>query len=127
MNRFKTGLMAICILSILSIGVFASAQDKMLKEHFEFSNDVMVGNTLIKKGHYLVKYNTETGMMTLTDANNHKKILATAKATVKMNEKDFEKDEILTKEVSGKEYLTTLRLGGQKEELTLTENVASSN
>ena len=127
MNRIKTGLMAICILSVLSIGALADDHDKMLKEHFEFTSNVMVGNTMIKKGYYLVKYNAETGMVKVVDAKNHKKVLATAKATVKMNDKDFERDEILTKTASGNEYLTGLRLGGQKEELTLTDSVASSN
>ena len=127
MNRIKTGLMAICILSLLSIGALADDHDKMLKEHFEFTSNVMVGNTMVKKGYYLVKHNAETGMMKIVDAKNHKKVLATAKATVKMSDKDFERDEILTKTASGNEYLTGLRLGGQKEELTLTESVASSN
>ena len=34
-----------------------------MKEHFEFTSDVMVGNTMVKKGYYLVKYNPETGMV----------------------------------------------------------------
>jgi hypothetical protein len=44
-----------------------------------------------------------------------------------MNEKDFESDALLTKATSKGEQLTGLRLGGQKEELIITENVASSN
>lgn len=123
--RTKTTLIAVCVLCLLSLGVFADDKDKMLKEHFEFTSDVMVGNTHVKKGFYLVKYNEETGMLKIVKADNHKKVVATAKAMVKMNEKDFERDEILTKTTGGHEMLIGLRLGGQKEELTLTDSVAS--
>jgi len=125
--KLKTTIITICVLCFLSIGALADDKDKMLKEHFEFRGDVMVGNTHVKKGFYLVKYNEETGLMTIVKANNPKKVVATAKATMKMNGKDFERDEILTKTTSGHEMLTGLRLGGQKEELTLTESVASSD
>ena len=127
MRKLTTSLIAAGVLALLSIGAFADDKDKMLKEHFEFTNDVMVGKTMVKKGFYLVKYNTQTGMMTIVDEGEGKKVIATAKATVKTNDKDFDKDEILTKTVSGHEVLTGLRLGGKKEELTLVENVATSN
>jgi hypothetical protein len=124
--KLKSSILAVCVLCLLSIGVLADDKDKMLKEHFEFTSDVMVGNTMVKKGFYLVKYNTETGTVKIVKADNKKKVVASAKATIKMNDKDFERDEILTKTTGGHEMLTALRLGGQKEELTLTENMASS-
>lgn len=124
--RLKTTILTACVLCLLSIGVMADDKDKMLKEHFQFSSDVMVGSTHVKKGYYLVKYNEETGMLKIVKANNPKKVVATAKATMAVNGKDFEHDEILTKIVGGHEMLTGLRLGGQKEELTLTDSMASS-
>ena len=123
--KFKTSLLVVCALSLLCLGVLADDKDKVLKEHVQFSQDVMIGNTTVQKGYYLIKYNTESGMMKVIDESDGKKVIATAKATVKMNDKDFEHDEVLTKNVSGQEMLTGLRLGGQKEELTLTDNVAS--
>lgn len=124
--RLKTSILAICALSLLCFGVLADDKDKILKEHVEFSQDVMIGNTMVKKGYYLIKYNTETGMMKVVDESEGKKVIATAKASVKMSDKDFEHDEILTKNNSGHEWLTGLRLGGQKEELTITDNIATS-
>jgi hypothetical protein len=126
MRRLAAALMAISILCLLSIGMQARDDDKILKEHFEFTSDVMVGDTLVKKGFYLVKYNTETGMVKIVDEGEGNKVIATAKATVKTHEKDFERDEILTKTTPKGQVLTGLRLGGKKEELTLTESVASS-
>ena len=125
MRKVSMSVLSVCALLILSLGALADDKDKILKEHFEFSNDVMVGNTMVKKGFYLVKYNTETGMLKVVDEGEGKKIVATAKATMKMNDKDFEHDEILTSTASGHSMLTGLRLGGQKEELMLTEQVAS--
>ena len=123
MRKLSNTILAICALAILSLGAFADDhdKDKMLKEHFEFRSDVMVGDTMVKKGYYLVKYNTETGEVKVVDAKNKKKVIATAKATMKMNEKDFPHDEILTREASGHSMLIGLRLGGQKEELTLSD------
>lgn len=127
MRKVSYCLMAACVLTLLTVGVFADDKDKMLKEHFEFNNDVMVGNTWVKKGFYLVKYNTETGMLKIVDESDGKKIIATAKASLKVNDKDFDRDEIITRTASGHNMLTGLRLGGQKEELMLTEQVASGN
>jgi hypothetical protein len=125
--KVKTSLIAICLLSLLSFGAFADDHDKMLKEHFEFTSDVMVGGTLVKAGRYLIKYNTEKGMVKVINEADDKKVVATAKATVRMNDKTYERDEIVTKNTSGSMLLTGLRLGGQKEEITLTDTMTSSN
>jgi len=123
MKKLATSVIATCVLCLLGIVILADDKEKMLKEHFEFTNDVMVGNTQVKKGFYLVKYNTETREMKIMDGD---KVVARAKASLKMHEKDFDRDEILTKTTATGEQLTGLRLGGQKEELTITENIASS-
>jgi hypothetical protein len=125
--KVKTSLIAICLLSLLSFGAFADDHDKMLKEHFEFTSDVMVGGTLVKAGRYLIKYNTEKGVVKVINEADDKKVVATAKATVRMNDKTYERDEIVTKNTAGSMLLTGLRLGGQKEEITLTDTMTSSN
>jgi hypothetical protein len=124
MKRVALSLMAVCALCLLSLGVRADDHDKMLKEKFEFKSEVWIGDTKVEKGMYLVKYNTETGTMKVMQGD---KVIAKAKATVMMNEKDFDSDALLTKTTAKGEQLIGLRLGGQKEELTITENVASSN
>lgn len=124
MKRVALSLMAVCALCLLSLGVRADDHDKMLKEKFESKSEVWIGDTKVEKGMYLVKYNTETGTMKVMQGD---KVIAKAKATVMMNEKDFDSDALLTKTTSKGEQLIGLRLGGQKEELTITENVASSN
>ncbi len=88
MKRLTASLMVICALCLLSLGLSANRadDDKMLKEHFEFRSEVWVGDVKIEPGKYLVKYNTETRTMKIMQGD---KVIAKAKATVTMNEKDF--------------------------------------
>ncbi|HEX4947913.1 MAG TPA: hypothetical protein VFZ34_14670 [Blastocatellia bacterium] len=125
MKKSANIIFAICALVLLSFGAVADDdKDKIVKEHFEFTSDVMVGNTMVKKGFYLIKYNTETGMVKVVDETDKNKVIATAKATMKTNEKDFERDEIVTREMSGHAMLIGLRMGGKKQELTLSDHTA---
>src|SRR5205085_4936543 len=106
MRKLSKVLLVACVLSLLSIGVLADDKDKILKEHFEFSSNVMVGNTMVKKGYYLVKYNTETGTVKIFDESDGKKLVATAKAALKVHDKHFDRDEILTRTMGDHEMLT---------------------
>ena len=114
--KAKTSILAVFVLSLLTFGAFADDHGKILKDNFEFSRDVLVGSTQVKKGKYQVKYNTQTGVVSIFEGS---KVVASAKATMKVNDKDFDKDEILTTETAGNVVLTGLRLGGQREELML--------
>lgn len=116
--RLRAPILTVLTLSLLTIvmGAFADDSDKILKEHFEFSRDVVVGNTMVKKGHYLVKFNSVTSVVSIMEGS---KVVASSKATMRMNDKDFDKDEVVVTETAGQNVLTGLRLGGQKEELIL--------
>ena len=117
--RLKRSLISIGILCLLSLGVLADDNDKVLKEHFEFSRDITVGDTVVKKGSYLVKYNADTGMLMFVDAEQHSKVVAKAKAEVVVREKDFDSDQSLIRNEGELVMLTGLRLGGQREEITI--------
>ena len=119
MRRFTNSLMTISFLCLLSLGVLAQGKD--LKEHITLNDDYLVGSTLVKKGDYLVKYNAQTGEVSFMEG---KKVVATAKATVKMNEKKAESDALYTKKTSTGEELIGMRLSGQHEELTFTSTSA---
>ncbi len=116
--RARITILTIFVVSLLSIGALADDNDKILKDSFEFSRDVTVGNTLVKKGRYVVKFNAQTSMVSIIDDKAN--VVVTARATMKMNAQNFDKDEILFTESGDKVVLTGLRLGGQKEELTLS-------
>src|SRR5438094_550149 len=76
MKKVFASLMAVSLVCLLSVG--GVAYDKNLKEHMTFSDDLMVGNTLVKKGDYLIKYNAQTSEVSIMDGS---KVIATALAT----------------------------------------------
>jgi len=116
---------SIILASLFSLsGVAALAQEKNLKEHFTFEDDVKINNTVIKKGTYLVRFDAGTGEMSILNGD---KVIARAKATVHMNDKKFRNDALLTTTTPEGPKVTALRLGGQREELTIGEDVAGSN
>lgn len=64
MKRFITGFVcAMAIALIASLGV--AAKDKTKKKTVEFTQDVMVNGTLLKAGTYDVKFNEETGELSV--------------------------------------------------------------
>jgi hypothetical protein len=116
---------SIILASLLSLsGVAALAQEKNLKEHFTFENDVRINSTVVKKGRYLVEYDAQKGEMSILDGD---KLVARAKATVKLNDKKFRDDALLTTTTPEGAKVIGMRLGGQREELTIGEDVAGSN
>ena len=120
----RKSLISIGILCLLSLGVLADHKDNILKEEFEFSRDVTVADTLVKKGRYLVEFNTDTGTVKFMDADQHSKVFAKAKAEVAMSDKAFDRDEILIKTEGDRVMLTGLRFGGQKEEIMIVGSAA---
>lgn len=111
--------MAVAMISSASVGAFA--QGKNLKEQVTFRQEVWVNNTSVEAGNYLVKYDAQTGEMTISDG---KKVVATAKATIKTSEKSFTSDALLTSTTPAGTKLTGIRFGGQHEELAITDLTA---
>jgi len=122
MKKFAVSIILTSLLSLS--GVAALAQEKNLKEHFTFENDVRINNTVVKKGRYLVEFNAQSGEMSILDGE---KVLARAKATVKVNDKKFRDDALLTTNTPEGSKVVGMRLGGQREELTIGEDVAGTN
>jgi len=64
MKRFITGI--VCTLAIGLVASFGvAAKDKTKKKTVEFTQDVMVNGTLLKAGTYDVKFNEETGALSV--------------------------------------------------------------
>jgi len=120
MKKLATGLATLSLLCLLNIGTLAYEKD--LKEHVQINDEVWVNNTLVKPGKYLIEYSATTGEMKITSG---KQIVAQAKATVKVNSERFDRDALLTRTTSMGQQLTGVRLGGQHEELDLSDTVVS--
>ncbi len=122
MKKITAGLMAVSLLCLLSLGILA--QEKNLKEKFTFDDDFLVNTTLVKKGTYLVRYDSDTNEVSIMDRDE---VVARAKATVTTHDKKFGQDAIVTITTPTGRKLTGLRLGGQREEITISDNVADTN
>lgn len=121
MKNMKTIFTAMSLLCLLSIGI--AAKDNDLKEHVTFKQKVWVNNTLVKPGDYLIRYDAAAGIMKIMKGDN---VVAEARATVTVNDDKFDQDALLMSTTSKGDVLTGIRLGGQREELHLTEVTASS-
>jgi hypothetical protein len=61
----KSTFAALMICALASISVFAAAKDKVKTESVTFTQDTMVNGTLVKAGEYQVKFNEQTGELSI--------------------------------------------------------------
>lgn len=107
---------AISIVALANLGGFA--QEKDLKEKIRLTETTWVNETPVKPGNYVVKFDAKAGEITISDG---KKVIATAKASVKMNEKSNQSDGFTTTSTPTGRKLIGIRLGGKHEEITITD------
>lgn len=122
MKKFRTILTAISFLCLLSIGIVANGKD--LKEHVTFTQKIWVNDTLVEPGRYLIRYDAAMGVMKIMEGDD---VVAQAQATVTVNDEKFDQDAVLLNTTSKGEVLTGIRLGGQREELHLSEITAEAD
>jgi hypothetical protein len=103
------------VAALTSVVAFA----KVSKQRVTFENDVKVNGTLVKKGNYEVKFDDETGQLTI--AKNGKTVVQ-AMAKVQPREKkanDFQ----LRSTVNGDEtQLTGVTFGGSDKDIVITNS-----
>lgn len=61
----KSTFAALMICALASIAVFAASKDKVKTENVTFAEDTMVNGTLVKAGDYQVKFNEQTGELSI--------------------------------------------------------------
>jgi len=120
MKSIVNRMVAVLMVGALT-GVVAFA--KVHKQKVTFGNDVKVNGTLVKKGNYEVRFDDETGQLTI--AKNGKTV-AQAMAKVEPREKkanDFQ----LRSTVNGDETnLTGVTFNGSDKDIVITSGGAST-
>ena len=120
MKSIVSRMVAILMVGALT-GVVAFA--KVHKQRVTFENDIKVNGTLVKKGNYEVKFDDETGQLTI--AKNGKTVVQ-AMAKVEAREKkanDFQ----LRSTVNGDEtQLTGVTFGGSDKDVVITDGGATT-
>jgi hypothetical protein len=61
----KSTFAALMICALASISIAAAAKDKVRTEGVTFASDTMVNGTLVKAGDYQMKFNEQTGELTI--------------------------------------------------------------
>jgi hypothetical protein len=121
MKKIASGLVGFSFACLLSIGALANHND--LKENVNINSKIYVNGVKVKPGRYTVRYNTESGDMTMSRDG---KVVVTAKATVTTSSDEFENDALLTRETTNGTELTGIRLGGQNAEITISQMTAQA-
>ena len=120
MKSMVNKMVAVLMVGTLT-GVVAFA--KVHKQRVTFENDIKVNGTLVKKGNYEVKFDDETGQLTI--AKNGKTVVQ-AMAKVEAREKkanDFQ----LRSTVNGDETnLTGVTFSGSDKDIVITSGGAST-
>ena len=120
MKSIVNRMVAVLMVGALT-GVVAFA--KVHKQKVTFENDIKVNGTLVKKGNYEVKFDDETGQLTI--AKNGKTVVQ-AMAKVEAREKkanDFQ----LRSTVNGDETnLTGVTFNGSDKDIVITSGGAST-
>ncbi len=113
------------MVAVLMVGALTCvvAFAKVQKQRVTFENDIKVNGTLVKKGNYEVKFDDETGQLTI--AKNGKTVVQTM-AKVEPREKkanDFQ----LRSTVNGDEtQLTGVTFGGSDKDIVITNSGSST-
>ena len=120
MKSMVNRMVAVLMVGALT-GIVAFA--KVHKQKVTFENDIKVNGTLVKKGNYEVKFDDETGQLTI--AKNGKTVVQ-AMAKVEAREKkanDFQ----LRSTVNGDETkLTGVTFNGSDKDIVITDSGAST-
>ena len=111
-NRMVAILMVSALMSVVAFA-------KVSKQRVTFENDVKVNGTVVKKGNYEVKFDDETGQLTIS---KNGKTVVQAMAKVQPREKkanDFQ----LRSTVNGDEtQLTGVTFGGSDKDIVITNS-----
>jgi len=120
MKSILSKMMAVLMVGALT-GVVASA--KVHKEKVTFDSDIKVNGTLVKKGTYEVKFDDESGQLSIT--KNGKTV---AQATAKLEQREKKANDFqLRSTVNGDETnLTGITFGGSDKNVVITSGGSST-
>jgi len=120
MKSMVSKIMAVLMVGALT-GVVAFA--KVHKQRVTFENDIKVNGTLVKKGNYELKFDDETGQLTI--AKNGKTVVQ-AMAKVESREKKANDFQLRSTTNGDEMQLTGVTFGGSDKDIVITNSGAST-
>ena len=120
MKSMVSKMMAVLMVGALT-GVVAFA--KVHKQRVTFESDIKVNGTVVKKGNYEVKFDDETGQLTI--AKNGKTVVQ-AMAKVAPREKKANDFKVRSTVNGDETQLTGVTFGGSDKDIVITSSGAST-
>jgi hypothetical protein len=120
MKSIVNKMVAVLMVGALT-GVVALA--KVQKHKVTFENDIKVNGTLVKKGTYEVKFDDETGQLSIT---KNGKTVAQAMARIEQREKKANDFQLRSTGNGDEQQLTGVTFGGSDKDVVITNSGAST-
>ena len=115
-NRMVVVLMVAALTSVVALA-------KVHKQKVTFENDIKVNGTLVKKGTYELKFNDETGQLSIT---KNGKTVAEAMAKLEPRAKKANDFQLRSTVNGGEQQLTGVTFGGSDKDVVISNSGAST-
>ncbi len=122
MRKFVVSISAALLLCLSLIGT-ALANEKNLKKTLTLNEDVMINNTLVKKGEYRVTFDAKTEEVTLSRDGD---VVFTGKAMVEMRAEKARYNSASFRSTEKGKLLNGFTFAGDRRAIVLTETASSS-
>ena len=111
---------------VLMVGALTSvvALAKVHKQKVTFESDIKVNGTLVKKGTYDVKFDDQTGQLTIAKDG---KVIAQAMAKLEPRDKKANDFQLRSSGTGDNTQLVGVTFGGQDKDVVITNNGASTS
>jgi hypothetical protein len=118
----KSTFAALVICALASISVFAAAKDKVRTSTVVFESDTMVNGTLVKAGEYQVKFNEQTGELSILKDG---KVKAKTTAQLQTRSDKARNTSVRTLDKGGVAELIGFTFGGSTQDVVVRANGAA--
>ena len=115
-NRMVVVLMVAALTSVVALA-------KVHKQKVTFESDIKVNGTLVKKGTYDMKFNDETGQLSII---KNGKTVAEAMAKVESRSKKADDFQLRSTTNGGEQQLTGVTFGGSDKDVVISNSGAST-
>ena len=114
------------MLVVMMVGALTSvvALAKVHKQKVSFENDIKVNGTLVKKGTYEVKFDDETGQLSLSRQG---KVVAEAMARTEQRNKKAADFQVRSSGSGDETQLVGITFGGSDKDIMIANNGASTS
>ena len=117
MNRMLVVLMVGALTSVVALA-------KVHKHSVNFDNDIKVNGTVVKKGTYDVKFDDQTGQLSI---EKNGKVVAQAMAKLEPRDKKANDFQLRSTGTGDDAKLVGVTFGGQDKDVVITNNGASTS